>query len=55
VFENPDQDPSRFRNNPAKKKAALEDLGKFLDDWEAENGRLTKEELAWAHQTLHNR
>ncbi|MCY3539345.1 MAG: hypothetical protein OXH10_05805 [bacterium] len=53
VFENADKDPDSFRNNPAKKKAALEGLGKLLEEWQAENGAFTEEELAWAHKTLY--
>lgn len=53
VFEATDNDPNRWRNNPAKKKAALEGLGRFLDEWEAENGAFTEEELAKAHAELY--
>ena len=53
VFEVTDNDPNRWRNNPAKKKAGLEGLGKFLDEWEAESGAFTEEELARAHAELY--
>ncbi|MDE0644201.1 MAG: hypothetical protein OXH95_08765 [bacterium] len=53
VYETNARDPNRWHNNPAKKKAALEGLGKLLDEWEAENGAFTEEELAWAHKTLY--
>ena len=53
VYKVTDNDPNRWRNNPAKKKAGLEGLGRFLDEWEAENGAFTEEELARAHAELY--
>lgn len=53
VYKVTDNDPNRWHNNPANKKAALEGLGRFLDEWEAENGAFTEEELARAHAELY--
>ena len=53
VYKVSDNDPNRWHNNPTKKKAALEGLGKFLDEWEAENGAFTEEELPRAHAELY--
>jgi hypothetical protein len=52
MYEAADQDPNRFRNNPEKAREAREGLGKLLDEWEAENGAFTEEELARARSVL---
>ena len=41
VYKASARDPNRWRNNPEKKRKALEGLGKLLDEWEAENGPFT--------------
>ena len=48
VYEASSKDPNRWHNNPAKQREALKGLGKLLDEWEAENGAFTEEELARA-------
>ena len=48
VYRTSSRDPNRWHNNPAKRRKALEGLGKLLDEWEAENGAFTEEELARA-------
>lgn len=48
-----DRDPGRFHNNPAKKREALEGLGRLLDEWQAENGAFTDEERARARAVLY--
>ena len=53
VYEASKRDPNRWHNNPAKKKAALEGLGKLLDEWEAENGAFTEEELARVRASMY--
>ena len=42
------KDPERWHNNPAKKRKALEGLGRVLAEWQEENGAFTEEELARA-------
>ena len=53
VYEASKRDPNRWHNNPAKKQAALEGLGKLLDEWEAENGAFTEEELTRARASMY--
>ena len=53
MYEASKRDPNRWHNNPAKKKAALEGLGKLLDEWEAENGAFTEEELARVRASMY--
>ena len=48
VYESSLRDPNSWDNNPDKQRAALKGLGKLLDEWEAENGAFTEEELACA-------
>ena len=48
VYKAGSKDPNRWHNNPAKQREALQGLGKLLDEWEAENGAFTQEELARA-------
>ena len=43
-----DRDPNSWRNNPEKKREALEGWGRFFEEWQAENGAFTEEELARA-------
>ena len=47
------KDPNRWRNNPAKKREALEGLGKLLAEWQEENGAFTEEELARARASMY--
>ncbi len=42
------KDPEGWHNNPAKKREALEGLGRVLAEWQEENGAFTEEELARA-------
>ena len=42
------EDPNSWDNNPEKHREALEGLGRLLDEWQAENGAFTEEELARA-------
>ena len=53
VYKASAKDPNRWRNNPEKKRKALEGLGKLLDEWEAENGPFTEEELARASASMY--
>ena len=53
VNEASDRDPNSWHNNPAKQRAALEGLGKLLDEWEAENGPFSEEEMARAYASLY--
>ena len=46
-------DPNRWDNNPGKQREALEGLGRLLDEWEAENGAFTEEELARARASMY--
>ncbi|MCE2530709.1 MAG: hypothetical protein J4G11_12705 [Acidimicrobiia bacterium] len=48
MYEAAARDPNSFRNNPDKAREARDGLGKLLDEWEAENGAFTEEELARA-------
>ena len=48
VYKASAKDPNRWRNNPAKKREALEGLGRLLAEWQEENGAFTEEELARA-------
>ena len=43
-----DRDPNSWRNNPEKKRQALQAWGRFFEDWQAEHGAFTDEELARA-------
>ena len=47
------RDPNSWENNPDKQRKALEGLGKLLDEWEAENGAFTEEELARARASMY--
>ena len=47
------RDPNSWDNNPDKQREALEGLGKLLDEWEAENGAFTEEELARARASMY--
>lgn len=53
VYEASLRDPNSWENNPDKQQEALEGLGKLLDDWEAENGAFTEEELARARAGMY--
>ena len=53
MYEAAARDPNRFRNNPEKAREAREGLGRLLDEWEAENGAFTEEELARAEAELY--
>ena len=53
VYKATARDPNRWHNNPGKKREALEGLGRLLDEWEAENGAFTEEELARARASLY--
>ena len=53
VYKASARDPNRWHNNPEKKRKALEGLGKLLDEWEAENGAFTDEELAEARAGMY--
>ncbi len=46
-------DPNRWRNNPEKKRKALEGLGKLLAEWQTENGAFTEEEMARARALVY--
>ena len=47
------RDPNRWRNNPEKKRKALEGLGKLLAEWQNENGPFTEEEMARARAIVY--
>ncbi|MYC84245.1 MAG: hypothetical protein F4X18_01855 [Acidimicrobiia bacterium] len=47
------RDPNRWRNNPEKKRKALEGMGKLLAEWQQENGAFTEEELARARASMY--
>ena len=47
------RDPNRWRNNPEKKRKALEGLGKLLAEWQDENGAFTEEEMARARTLIY--
>ena len=53
VYDEADRDPNRFHNNPEKAREAMEGLGRLLDEWQAENGEFTEEELARARAQLY--
>ena len=53
VYEASLRDPNSWDNNPDKHREALEGLGKLLDEWEAENGAFTEEELARARASMY--
>ena len=53
VYEASLRDPNSWDNNPEKHREALEGLGKLLDEWEAENGAFTEEELARARASMY--
>ena len=53
VYKVTDSDPNRWRNNPAKKKAGLEGLGRLLDEWQEENGAFTEEDLEAARISMY--
>ena len=55
VYEATAKDPNRWQNNPAKQREGLEGLGRILDEWEAENGAFTEEELAVARASMNGR
>jgi hypothetical protein len=53
VYEASLRDPNSWDNNPDKQREALEGLGKLLDEWEAEHGAFTEEELARARASMY--
>ena len=53
VYEAADRDPNRFHNNPEKAREAREGLRRLLDEWQAENGEFTEEEIARAEAALY--
>ena len=53
VYEASLRDPNSWDNNPEKQREALEGLGRLLDEWEAENGAFTEEELARARASMY--
>ena len=53
VYKASTKDPNRWRNNPEKKRKALEGLGKLLAEWQEENGAFTEEELARARASMY--
>ena len=52
VYKADDNNPNSWHNNPAKKREALEGLGKLLAEWQEENGAFTEEELARARAVV---
>ena len=44
VYKASARDPNRWRNNPEKKRKALEGLDRVLGEWQEENGPFTEEE-----------
>ena len=55
VYKASARDPNRWRNNPEKKRKALEGLGKLLAEWQEENGAFTEEELARARASMYGK
>ena len=53
VYRASARDPNRWRNNPEKKRKALESLGKLLAEWQEENGAFTEEEFARARASMY--
>ena len=47
------RDPNSWDNNPEKHREALEGLGRLLEEWQAENGAFTDQELAAAHVSMY--
>lgn len=48
-----DRDPNRFRNNPERKREALEGFRRLIEEYEAEFGAFTEEEIARARLALY--
>ena len=52
VYEAGCKDPNRFHNNPARHREALEGFGRWLAEWEVENGAITEEDIATARALI---
>ena len=50
-----DRDPNSWRNNPEKKRQALQAWEELIADYEAEFGAFTEEELAEAHADMYGK
>jgi len=53
MYEAADRHPNRFHNNPEKAREAREGLKRLLDEFEAEYGAFTEEEIARAEASLY--
>ena len=45
AFEAADRNPNNLRNNPERRREAAEGFHKLMEEWQAENGAFTEEEL----------
>ncbi len=52
AFEAADRNPNDFRNNPEKRREAAEGFRRLMEEWQAENGAFTEEELRWGRAIL---
>ena len=50
-----DRDPNSWRNNPEKKRQALEGWKELIADYEAEFGAFTEEELSEAYASMYGK
>ena len=45
AFEAADRNPNDLHNNPEKRRQAAEGFRRLMEEWQAENGVFTEEEL----------
>ena len=52
AFEAADRNPNNLRNNPERRREAAEGFRRLMEEWQAENGAFTEEELRRARAIL---
>ena len=45
AFEALDRNPNNLHNSPERRREAAEGFRRFMEEWQAENGAFTKEQL----------
>lgn len=53
AFEGLDRNPNSLHNNPEKRREAAEGFHRLMEEWQAENGAFTEEQLRRARDILY--